>query len=207
MAAVSMLEKDCCRHRVRPARVSVGTRQSRPVCQTMPGGSLLASVSPHDGGFGEGRGRAAGFPAGLRCVAVGCRAGGVSATSARPGRPVIRAIEIVGTRRSESSGHRVRGGVVGLACGVGGARGGRAWRQRVVDFVYRLHSVKSEMVVEPFDAGRAGLLLLLTAALGYAAGAVAGAGVELPGHGERAWQTDVYSPSVGVWRRRRGTPC
>jgi len=45
--------------------------------------------------------------------------------------------------------------------------------QRVVDFVYRLHSVKSEMAVEPFDAGRAGLLLLLTAGLGYAAGAVA----------------------------------
>lgn len=43
--------------------------------------------------------------------------------------------------------------------------------QRVVDFVYRLHSVKSEMVVGPFDAGRAGLLLLLTAALGYGAGA------------------------------------
>ena len=45
--------------------------------------------------------------------------------------------------------------------------------QRVVDFVYRLHSVKSEMVVEPFDASRAGLLLLLTAGLGYAAGLVA----------------------------------
>ena len=45
--------------------------------------------------------------------------------------------------------------------------------QRVVDFVYRLHSVKSEMVIEPFDASRAGLLLLLTAGLGYAAGAVA----------------------------------
>jgi hypothetical protein len=45
--------------------------------------------------------------------------------------------------------------------------------QRVADFVYRLHSVKSEMVIEPFDAGRAGLLLLLTAGLGYAAGAVA----------------------------------
>jgi len=47
--------------------------------------------------------------------------------------------------------------------------------QRVVEFVYRLHSVKSEMVVEPFDAGRAGLLLVLTAGLGYAAGAVAAA--------------------------------
>lgn len=45
--------------------------------------------------------------------------------------------------------------------------------QRVVDFVYRLHSVKSEMVVEPFDASRAGTLLLLTAGLGYAAGAAA----------------------------------
>ena len=47
--------------------------------------------------------------------------------------------------------------------------------QRVVEFVYRLHSVKSDMVVEPFAAGRAGLLLLLTAVLGYAAGAVAAA--------------------------------
>jgi hypothetical protein len=45
--------------------------------------------------------------------------------------------------------------------------------QRVVDFVYRLHSVKSEMVVEPFDAGRALVLLALTAGLGYAAGAAA----------------------------------
>ncbi|NBW95477.1 MAG: hypothetical protein EBR28_01780 [Planctomycetia bacterium] len=45
--------------------------------------------------------------------------------------------------------------------------------QRVADFIYRLHSVKTEMVIEPFDAGRAGLLLLLTAVLGYAAGAVA----------------------------------
>ena len=45
--------------------------------------------------------------------------------------------------------------------------------QRVVEFVYRLHSVKSDMVIESFDAGRAAILFLLTAGLGYAAGAVA----------------------------------
>jgi hypothetical protein len=45
--------------------------------------------------------------------------------------------------------------------------------QQVADFVFRLHSVKSEMVIEPFNAGRAGVLLLVAAALGYGAGAVA----------------------------------
>lgn len=43
--------------------------------------------------------------------------------------------------------------------------------QRVVDFVYRLHSVKSDMAVEPFDASRAAMLLVLVAGMGYAAGA------------------------------------
>jgi hypothetical protein len=47
--------------------------------------------------------------------------------------------------------------------------------QRVADFVYRLHGVKAEMVVEPFDAGGAALLLLVTAVLGYVAGASAAA--------------------------------
>ncbi|MFM7207502.1 MAG: hypothetical protein ACKO4T_12630 [Planctomycetaceae bacterium] len=45
--------------------------------------------------------------------------------------------------------------------------------QRVADFVLRLHAMKSEVVVEPFDAGAAGLLLLVTAVLGYLGGAVA----------------------------------
>lgn len=45
--------------------------------------------------------------------------------------------------------------------------------QRVADFVLRLHAMKSEVVVEPFDAGAAALLLLATAVLGYVAGAVA----------------------------------
>ena len=45
--------------------------------------------------------------------------------------------------------------------------------QPVMDFIYRLHSVRSEMVVEPFNVGRAGLLLLAATGLGYVAGVVA----------------------------------
>ena len=45
--------------------------------------------------------------------------------------------------------------------------------QRVADFVLRLHAMKSDVVVEPFDAGAAGVLLLATAVLGYVGGAVA----------------------------------
>jgi hypothetical protein len=43
--------------------------------------------------------------------------------------------------------------------------------QRVMDFVYRLHSLKSDAVVQSFDPAMAGLLLLLTAGLGYLLGA------------------------------------
>jgi hypothetical protein len=45
--------------------------------------------------------------------------------------------------------------------------------QRVADFVLRLHAMKSDVVVEPFNAGAAALLLLATAVLGYLGGAVA----------------------------------
>ena len=42
--------------------------------------------------------------------------------------------------------------------------------QRVADFVLRMHAMKSEVVVEPFDAGMAALLLAGTALLGYVGG-------------------------------------
>ncbi len=42
--------------------------------------------------------------------------------------------------------------------------------QRVADFVLRMHAMRSEVVVEPFDAGMAALLLAGTAILGYVAG-------------------------------------
>lgn len=45
--------------------------------------------------------------------------------------------------------------------------------QRVAEFALRLHAMRSEVVVEPFDAAAAALLLLTTAVLGYVGGAVA----------------------------------
>jgi hypothetical protein len=47
--------------------------------------------------------------------------------------------------------------------------------QRVADFVLRMHAMKSDVVVEPFNAGSAALLLLATAVLGYVGGAAAAA--------------------------------
>ncbi|MGB8853920.1 MAG: hypothetical protein WCC69_10185 [Pirellulales bacterium] len=47
--------------------------------------------------------------------------------------------------------------------------------QRVADFVLRMHAMKSEVVVEPFDPGLAALLLAATAVLGYTGGAAAAA--------------------------------
>jgi len=47
--------------------------------------------------------------------------------------------------------------------------------QRVADFVLRMHAMKSEVVVEPFDPGMAALLLVATAVLGYAGGAATAA--------------------------------
>lgn len=39
--------------------------------------------------------------------------------------------------------------------------------QRVMDFVFRVHGLKSDVVLEPFDAGMAALLLLTAAVTGY----------------------------------------
>ena len=48
--------------------------------------------------------------------------------------------------------------------------------QRVADFVLRMHGMKSEVAMGPFEPGMAVLLLMSTAALGYIVGA-AGAGL------------------------------
>lgn len=47
--------------------------------------------------------------------------------------------------------------------------------QRVADFVMRLHSLESGIVVGPFDAGMAALLLTGTALIGYVGGVAAAA--------------------------------
>jgi hypothetical protein len=39
--------------------------------------------------------------------------------------------------------------------------------QRVMDFVFRMHGLKSDVAVEPFDLGMAALLLATTAVTGY----------------------------------------
>jgi hypothetical protein len=39
--------------------------------------------------------------------------------------------------------------------------------QRVMDFIFRIHGMKSDVVVEPFDLGTAVVLLLTTALAGY----------------------------------------
>lgn len=47
--------------------------------------------------------------------------------------------------------------------------------QPVADFVLRMHAMRSEVVVEPFHAGMAALLLAATAVVGYVGGVVAAA--------------------------------
>jgi hypothetical protein len=42
--------------------------------------------------------------------------------------------------------------------------------QRVYDFAFKLHFMRSDATVVPFDASTAGLLLLATAAVGYVTG-------------------------------------
>ena len=46
--------------------------------------------------------------------------------------------------------------------------------QRVIDFAYALHALKTGAVVGPFDPLQASLLVLVTAVLGYLTGAAAG---------------------------------
>ena len=46
------------------------------------------------------------------------------------------------------------------------------WAQPLIDFIFWLHFIKPVYVIEPFSAPRALGLILLTAALGYAIGAL-----------------------------------
>lgn len=55
--------------------------------------------------------------------------------------------------------------------------------QRVMDFVFRMHGLRSDVVVEPFDAGMAALLAVVAAVMGYVVGAVSG----LVWNGLAAW--------------------
>src|SRR5689334_9524703 len=45
------------------------------------------------------------------------------------------------------------------------------WAQAVIDFVLWAHFIKPIYVVEPFDVLRAGILIIITAALGFLLGA------------------------------------
>lgn len=55
--------------------------------------------------------------------------------------------------------------------------------QRLMDFVFRMHGLRSDVVVEPFDAGMAALLAVVAAITGYVVGAVSG----LVWNGLAAW--------------------
>ena len=44
--------------------------------------------------------------------------------------------------------------------------------QRIADFIFWMHFIKPVYVVEPFETSRAAILILVTAAIGFVAGAV-----------------------------------
>jgi hypothetical protein len=45
------------------------------------------------------------------------------------------------------------------------------WAQPLMDFAFWVHFIKSVYVVEPFEAARAAMLLVMTAGMGFAIGA------------------------------------
>ena len=46
--------------------------------------------------------------------------------------------------------------------------------QRLMDFVFRIHGLESDVVVQPFDVGMAAVLLAVTAVTGYVVFSVSG---------------------------------
>jgi hypothetical protein len=45
------------------------------------------------------------------------------------------------------------------------------WAQAVINFIFWMHFIKPIYVIEPFELSRAGVLLLVTSAFGFAIGA------------------------------------
>jgi len=46
------------------------------------------------------------------------------------------------------------------------------WAQPVIDFVFWMHFIKPIYVIEPFEIARAGILLMVTAGVGFLIGSV-----------------------------------
>ena len=66
--------------------------------------------------------------------------------------------------------------------------------QRVMDFVFKMHGLRSDVVVQPFDLGMAILLAVVAAVAGY----VVGAGAGLVWYGLAAW---AMRGKTGIMRR------
>ena len=49
---------------------------------------------------------------------------------------------------------------------------GLGWAQPVIDLVFWLHFIKPIYVIEPFEAARAGMLVAMTAGMGFLMGSI-----------------------------------
>jgi hypothetical protein len=76
------------------------------------------------------------------------------------------------------------------------------WAQPLVDFVYRLHFLKSEALVGPFDPATAALLVVVAAIVGYAAGA----SLALTWNCLAWWGESASLPRQEAMRARPSTP-
>ncbi len=46
------------------------------------------------------------------------------------------------------------------------------WAQKLADFIFWMHFIKPVYVIEPFELARSGLLIGITAIIGYAGGSI-----------------------------------
>ena len=46
------------------------------------------------------------------------------------------------------------------------------WAQAVIDFVFWMHFIKPVYVIEPFEIGKAAILLIVTASIGFLVGSL-----------------------------------